>query len=106
MGFKIKRDFVIGALGILIVFFASQVVFHEFVHVALNDFRFDSFCFLDCPSEIRIVSTQFGPALVGFAGVFLSEPVNPVALDENVVMLISLVLSVITVGILFFGWLA
>jgi len=66
----------------VLIAFLALVVVHEGTHIALNGFRVEGFCFLDCPQiesqdwfgNNNIVNT---PIAVG-----LTEPVNPLAKNE------------------------
>lgn len=67
-------------LFLLTLLFSTWVVFHELTHVALNDFRVTGVCLFDCNPMLETGLTgKYTPF-----GVYLSEPVNPIAESEEV----------------------
>lgn len=71
------------ALLVLFVFisFIAMVIVHEGTHVILNGGRVDGICILNCNpmEEGGMLGNHYTPF-----GVYLTEPVNPLAKDENI----------------------
>ncbi len=67
-------------VGILFVAIFAYAFVHEFAHIALNGFRVDEFCVLNCPlvENPGIFGNHYAPVAVR-----LSVPINPLAKDEN-----------------------
>lgn len=80
------------------LFFSVWITVHEMTHIALNDFRVDAICILDC--ELMIEKGFFGNHYTPF-GVYLAHPINPIARDEYLAHATGLISSVIF-GIIFY----
>jgi len=67
-------------IGILLIAIFAYSFVHEFTHVALNEFRVEGFCILNCPpvEGPGIFGNHYAPMAVK-----LSEPIRPPAKDEN-----------------------
>lgn len=66
------------ALVFVVLFFLGivlMVVVHEGIHVGLNNFRMDGFCFFNCRA---MASGNYTPW-----GVYLTRPLVGLAVDEN-----------------------
>lgn len=65
----------------VVLVLSTFVSAHELTHIALNDFRFNSVCFLNCKSmdSVGLLGSTFTPV-----GVYLSSPINPIAKNEDV----------------------
>jgi len=70
-------------LGLLLLMVAG----HELTHVTLNNFRVNDFCFLNCREMATLGVTGNGYTPIG---VYLKEPINPMALNEGIAHLVSL----------------
>ena len=73
----------------------STVVFvHEGTHIALNEGRFESFCVGNCEmSNVGLLGNNYSPATIT-----LSEPINPIALNEEIPTATGLAAGAIVFG--------
>ena len=74
------------SLGLVFLF----TLFHETTHIALNGFRLDSVCFLDCKpmASAGLMGNNYTPV-----GVYLTKPINPIAQNEDVANLSAIGLT-------------
>lgn len=87
-----KEEFVF--IGILFIAVFAYAFFHEFSHVALNEFRVEGFCILNCPpvENLGIFGNHYAPMAVK-----LSEPIRPLAKDENIAFAVGTIAFTITI---------
>jgi hypothetical protein len=69
-------------LSIVLISFITLVIAHEGTHIALNEFRFTGFCFLNCPpvESTGLLGNTFTTAPP--IGIYLTKPINPLAANE------------------------
>ena len=81
---------------IVFVLLSLNIFGHEYTHVALNNYRLDNVCILNCePMENKgILGNNYTPI-----GVYLSEPINPIAKDEVVASVGGLLTMFSVVGL-------
>lgn len=75
-------------IAILFIFIITTVSFHELTHVALNGFRVDGVCFLDCRQMDNggLLGTGYTPF-----GVYLTNPKYDLAENELIAHSVGLV---------------
>lgn len=68
---------------VMLLFVSAMVgaIVHEATHIILNDGRFERICILDCPPKegMGFFGNHYTPV-----GVYLTEPINSLAKDENI----------------------
>ncbi len=97
---NLKKKTVILMNIFLFTFLFGYVFFHEATHVALNEFRVDGACVLNCKpmDSVGIFGNNYTPV-----GVYLSHPINPIAKNETIAhvsgILVSFIFSIMIINI-------